>query len=244
MPGSIWRFQIRSTSWGRKRRTGAGPPCRCRWLKSKPSPDSSTPWELLGGQHRVQTDRPVSDYGYGLARAGLGGDRAEPAGAQHVGSGEEARYQVVCPITPTIRAGEGARALPPPRPEGRHPNRCSGCYGTRLGVGSRRVGPLNPVLGVALRPSTSVFEPARGLDRAAAEGPNGFPKPQRFRVFSANLTPRFRLPGPGLPGHENAGNRLSGPVSVFRLTREVPLKKRCWCREGESNPHPLAGNGF
>ena len=51
--------------------------------------------ELLGGQHREQTDRAVADDGDGLARAGLGGDGAEPAGAQHVGGGQQARDQVV-----------------------------------------------------------------------------------------------------------------------------------------------------
>ena len=51
--------------------------------------------ELLGGEHAEQPDRAVADDRDGLARAGLGGDGAEPAGAQHVGGGEQARDQVV-----------------------------------------------------------------------------------------------------------------------------------------------------
>jgi hypothetical protein len=31
LPGSICRFQISSIGSGRKRRAGAGPPCRCTW---------------------------------------------------------------------------------------------------------------------------------------------------------------------------------------------------------------------
>ena len=38
LPGSIWRFQIRSIRSGRNRRTGAGPPCRWTWEKNNSSP--------------------------------------------------------------------------------------------------------------------------------------------------------------------------------------------------------------
>ena len=51
--------------------------------------------ELPGGQHAEQPDRAVADHGDGLARAGLGGDGGEPAGAEHVGGGQQVRHQVV-----------------------------------------------------------------------------------------------------------------------------------------------------
>ena len=51
--------------------------------------------ELLGGQHAEQADGAVTDHGDGLAGAGLGGDGGEPAGAEHVGGGQQARDQVV-----------------------------------------------------------------------------------------------------------------------------------------------------
>ena len=51
--------------------------------------------QLLGGQDAEQADRAVADDGDGLAGPHLGGDGAEPAGAQHVGGGEQARDQVV-----------------------------------------------------------------------------------------------------------------------------------------------------
>ena len=51
--------------------------------------------ELLGGKHAEQPDRTVTDDGDRLARAGLGGDGTEPAGAEHVGCGEQARDEVV-----------------------------------------------------------------------------------------------------------------------------------------------------
>ena len=50
--------------------------------------------ELLGRQHAEETDGAVADDGDGLARADLGGDGREPAGAEHVGGGEEVRDQV------------------------------------------------------------------------------------------------------------------------------------------------------
>jgi hypothetical protein len=51
--------------------------------------------ELLRGQHGEQADRAVTDYGNDLAGSRFGGHGSEPAGAQHVGGGEEARDQVV-----------------------------------------------------------------------------------------------------------------------------------------------------
>ena len=45
--------------------------------------------ELTGGEHAEQADGAVTDDGDGLAGADLGGDGAEPAGAEHVGRGEE-----------------------------------------------------------------------------------------------------------------------------------------------------------
>ena len=51
--------------------------------------------ELFGGEHPEQADGAVADDGDGLAWADLGGDGAEPAGAQHVGGGEEAGEEVV-----------------------------------------------------------------------------------------------------------------------------------------------------
>jgi hypothetical protein len=51
--------------------------------------------EPAGCQHGEQADGAVTDDHDGLAGAGLGGDGAEPAGAEHVGGGEQARDQVV-----------------------------------------------------------------------------------------------------------------------------------------------------
>jgi hypothetical protein len=50
--------------------------------------------QVPGGQHGEQPDRAVPDHGHGLAWAGLGGHGAEPAGAEDVGGGEEARDQI------------------------------------------------------------------------------------------------------------------------------------------------------
>jgi len=47
--------------------------------------------EVVRGQHGEQADGAITDHGNGLAGAGLGGDSTEPAGAEHVGGGEEAR---------------------------------------------------------------------------------------------------------------------------------------------------------
>jgi hypothetical protein len=51
--------------------------------------------ELPRGQHAEQPDRSVADDRDGLARPDVGGDGAEPAGAQHVGGREQAGDQVV-----------------------------------------------------------------------------------------------------------------------------------------------------
>ena len=45
--------------------------------------------ELLGGEDAEQADRAVADDRDGLAGAGLGGDGGEPAGAEHVGGGQQ-----------------------------------------------------------------------------------------------------------------------------------------------------------
>ena len=50
--------------------------------------------ELLRGQHAEQPDRAVTDHRDGLAGSGLGGDGGEPAGAEHVGGGQEVRDQI------------------------------------------------------------------------------------------------------------------------------------------------------
>src|SRR6266536_4319409 len=50
--------------------------------------------EVPCGKHGEQADRAITDHGNGLAGAGLSGDGTEPAGAEHVGGGEEARDQV------------------------------------------------------------------------------------------------------------------------------------------------------
>ena len=50
--------------------------------------------ELSGRQYGEQADSTVTDNSDGLPRAGLGGDGAEPAGAEHVAGGEQARDQV------------------------------------------------------------------------------------------------------------------------------------------------------
>ena len=46
--------------------------------------------ELPGGQYGEQSDRTVTDDRDSLAGAGFGGDCPEPAGAEHVGGGEQA----------------------------------------------------------------------------------------------------------------------------------------------------------
>ena len=51
--------------------------------------------ELLGGEDRHQADGAVTDDRDGLAGTGLGGDGGEPAGAEHVGGGQQRRDQVV-----------------------------------------------------------------------------------------------------------------------------------------------------
>ena len=50
--------------------------------------------EVLSGQHGEQADCSVTHHGNGLAGAVLGSDGTEPASAEHVGGGEEARDQV------------------------------------------------------------------------------------------------------------------------------------------------------
>ena len=50
--------------------------------------------KLFGCHHPEQSDRTVTDDNDCLAGPGLGGDGAEPAGAQHIGGGQQARNQV------------------------------------------------------------------------------------------------------------------------------------------------------
>ena len=50
--------------------------------------------ELSGGEHTEETDGAVTDDGDGLAWADLGGDRAEPARAEHIRCGEVAGDQI------------------------------------------------------------------------------------------------------------------------------------------------------
>jgi hypothetical protein len=50
--------------------------------------------ELLGSEHAEEAHRAVANHGDRLAGTGFGGDRREPARAEHVGGGEEARDQV------------------------------------------------------------------------------------------------------------------------------------------------------
>ena len=47
-----------------------------------------------GGEDAQEADGAVADDGDGLARADLGGDGGEPAGAEHVGGGEVVRDEV------------------------------------------------------------------------------------------------------------------------------------------------------
>jgi hypothetical protein len=51
--------------------------------------------ELAGGQDGQQPDRAITDHRDGLVWAGLGGHGAEPAGAEHIGGGQQAREQVL-----------------------------------------------------------------------------------------------------------------------------------------------------
>jgi hypothetical protein len=50
--------------------------------------------EVLCTQHGEQADCTITDHGNGLPGAGFGSDGTEPASAEHVGGGEEARDQV------------------------------------------------------------------------------------------------------------------------------------------------------
>jgi hypothetical protein len=51
--------------------------------------------QLAGGQHGQQPHRAIPDHRHGLARPGLGGHGGEPARAEHIGGGQQAREQVV-----------------------------------------------------------------------------------------------------------------------------------------------------
>jgi hypothetical protein len=74
---------------------------------SSPRPGELLPWlvpahrddalgaELLGGQHAEQADRTIAHHGNRLARTRVRGDGAEPAGAEYVGQGQEARDEIV-----------------------------------------------------------------------------------------------------------------------------------------------------
>jgi hypothetical protein len=57
--------------------------------------DNALGAELPGGQHGQQPDGAVTHHRDGPARTDLGRHGAEPAGAEHVGGGEQARDQVV-----------------------------------------------------------------------------------------------------------------------------------------------------
>jgi len=46
--------------------------------------DDALGTELLGGQDAEQADGAIADDRYGLSGSGLGGDRGEPAGPEHV----------------------------------------------------------------------------------------------------------------------------------------------------------------
>src|SRR5205085_2853409 len=48
--------------------------------------------ELLGGESAHEANGAIADDGDGLARADLGGDGGEPAGAEDVGRGKEVRH--------------------------------------------------------------------------------------------------------------------------------------------------------
>jgi hypothetical protein len=68
--------------------------------------DDSLSAQLPGGQDREQTHGSVADDRDGLAGSGLGRDGTEPAGAEHVGGGEQARDQAV--IRSAGRGDQGA----------------------------------------------------------------------------------------------------------------------------------------
>ena len=55
--------------------------------------DNAFSAQLVGRQHAEQTDRIVTDDRSRLAGARFGGHRAEPAGAQHIGGGQQAGDQ-------------------------------------------------------------------------------------------------------------------------------------------------------
>jgi hypothetical protein len=59
------------------------------WLVAAHRDDPLRP-KLLGGQHGKQTNRAVTNHDNGLARADLCSVGGEPAGAKHIGGGEEA----------------------------------------------------------------------------------------------------------------------------------------------------------
>jgi hypothetical protein len=69
--------------------------------------------ELLRGQDSEQTDGTVSDDGDAFAGAGLSGNDSEPPGAEHVGGGQQRRYQVVVGqtrVATRVASASGIRA--------------------------------------------------------------------------------------------------------------------------------------
>ena len=115
--------------------------------------------ELLRGQDPEQPDRPVADHGDGLARSGFGGDGGEPAGAEHVGGGQQVRHQIV---VGNLRGGEqGAVGQRHP-----HPLRLGAAGGRGLTVRAGRLvaGPadLAGVVGGEERADDELARPDRG----------------------------------------------------------------------------------
>ena len=66
-----------------------------RWRLVAAHRDDPLRAELPRGQHGKQSDRAVPDHGDGLAGAGFGCDRGEPAGAEHVGGRQQTRDEIV-----------------------------------------------------------------------------------------------------------------------------------------------------
>jgi hypothetical protein len=67
--------------------------------------------ELPRGQHAEKPDRAVADHGDGPTGPRLGGDRGEPAGAEHVGGGQQARDHAARPAATSAQIPIASRGV-------------------------------------------------------------------------------------------------------------------------------------
>jgi hypothetical protein len=103
LPGSILWSQMRSISWGRNRRTGAGPPCRCTPEKNNSSPGMAKSWNTPD-----VADMPAGPGGTnGLHQRLLGADRFDDrVGAEPVGELLDPRHAGVAALCDDVGGAE------------------------------------------------------------------------------------------------------------------------------------------